>query len=351
MSKWLSVQMAWREGETEVASTVASAKTSIGDDGEVRTIEDKYQHGPGRTRHRGIVAAKTAEVIIIVDPHMSFDGDILRRMGEDVRQNGGLKCAICHHNEKCEVGAKHPSGAGAYCGAHIVYKAIDKGMVPTHNTLLWKWNEPQAPGPIGCIGGACYAFRRDWYFSVGEPLNALPGWGGDEEGLSISAWLSGIQPMLFDGHVAHRWRARPPWKLTDRESANVYASRFALIHGVVSDPAAKAELIAWQRKGMRTPPRYTPTPEVIKWRDVLLKQPRTWAQWRAQVCQGGVVDGQPEAVAVPQEPVKPVTVTTPGNPLSCPHCFQVHLDARVVHVYSNGKVMRQCPNVNKRYTR
>lgn len=348
MSKWLSVQMAWRKGETEVASTVTSATASIVDDGEVVTIEDKHGHGPGRTRHRGIVAAKDAKVIIIVDPHMVFDGDVLRKMGEEVKKNGGLYCAVCHHNEKCEIGAKHPSGAGAYCGAHIDYKALDKDQYPTHNALCWKWNEPQAAGPIGCVGGACYAFSRDWYFSVGEPLNALPHWGGDEEALSISAWLSGIQPMLFDGHVAHRWRARPPWKLTERESLNVLASRFALIHGVVSDQTDRAELVSWQRKGIKNPAKYTPSPEVVKWQNALLKQPRTWKQWRAEVCQGA-------GEAPPEPPKPPIVVAAPApsapDPRACPHCQQVHEDAKVINRYPNGKTTRECPNTNKRYTR
>jgi len=269
-----AVIIPWRDGEDDLQATIDSAADSIGA-GEVYPVEDKTGAGPGQTRHRGIIKAKKSDIIILVDAHMRFDGDVLRRMARQVARRGGLLCAKCYHNEACSFDSTHPSGATYYAGANIEYMGEDQNG---HASLVWKWSSDQEPGERACVGGACYVFKRSWYMKTGQCLSALPGWGGDEEALSITAWLSGHAPRVFDGRVAHRWRARAPWKLTEAEHIAIrYVSRAAIIGAVVSDPADAKELLKWQGAQPYT------SPEVERWRKALLKQPRSWKDWKREV--------------------------------------------------------------------
>ena len=344
-----AIIIAWRQGEDDLAATVADAERSIGAAGRVLAIEDTTAAGPALTRHRGVEAAEGADVCVIVDAHMRFQGRVLRDIARHVRKSGGLACAQCHHNETCSFDAPHPSG-NAYCsGARIVYRASDKGMAPRFTSLCWKWSRESKPGPRACIGGACYAFRRDWYESVGQPLAALSGWGCDEEALSISAWLSGHTPELFDGHVAHRWRARPPWPVPRGEITRQLAGRLALINAVVTEESARRELAEWTRRNDPTV-QLPASPELERWRLALLRQPRKWRDWRVQVCEPDEIEGKQRdcptvTVDRPAQPVharNPI-VTMPG--LACTHCHTVHDPARlpVTHSYPNGFRRHSCP--------
>lgn len=269
--------IAWRQGETELQETIDSAKKSLPQTAEIYPVEDKSFDGPGKTRNRGIEAAVNADVCIIVDPHMRFKGKVLARMAKEVYKNSGLLCPRCHHNRECSFDTLGDKGQLFYAGADIEWMGHDANGPAS---LVWKWSKEKNTGKRACIGGACYAFRRDWYFDVGQPLAALTGWGGDEEALSISAWLSGFDPMIFDGDVAHRYRDSAPWgsSLTAKEvSAIKYESRGALISAVAADWKDKRDLLGWQRS------REITTPEVIRWHDCLKKQKRTWSQWKEEV--------------------------------------------------------------------
>lgn len=265
-----AVVIAWRQGETELQDTIDSASMSIGK-GAIVPVEDVTGAGPAQTRHRGIEAAKGADVVIIADAHMRFDGSVLSDMAREVRRNGGLLCAKCYHNPECSFDAKHPGGASYYAGADIHYKGEDQNG---KQALVWKWSKDGKPGPRACIGGACYVFNRSWYYDTGQCLSALPAWGCDEEALSITAWLSGLQPRVFDGKVAHRWRPRPPWKTA---ASPLSASRAALICGIVSAGYDRDDLLAYQKA------KPVISQQVERWHAALQALPRTWAQWKAEV--------------------------------------------------------------------
>jgi len=269
-----AVVMAWREGESDKDATVEDAGRSAGRSAVVIPVEDKTGAGPARTRHRGIVAAKAegCDVVCIVDAHMRFDGLVIQAMARQVRRDKrGLLCAKCYHNPECSFDSAHPSGDAFYAGAEIHYKSSDQSG---RQALVWKWSTDGVPGPRACVGGACYVFPVSWYYRVGQPLAALPAWGCDEEALSISAWLSGVQPELFNGRVAHRYRKSPPWKSAEHP---LWKSRVAMLSAVVADERHLADLLAYQGRGGAT------SPEIDRWRLALLQQPRTWAQWRASV--------------------------------------------------------------------
>lgn len=331
---------AWRAGEDDLAATVESARASLPDGANVVQVEDRDASGPGRTRHRGIEAAVGANVIIVIDSHMRFAGDALAVMARDAWQNGGVCCPVTWHNESCSF------EGGNYYGARIVYRAKDGR---SFTALAGKWARSRAPGPCGCVMGGCYAFRRDWYYEVGQPLSMLPGWGCDEEALSVASWLSGVTPRCVDASVAHRYRARPPWNVMSREFAAVYGGRMALIHAVVTEASARRELEEWTRSGVPEGVPSCASPEAERFRVALLRQPRKWAQWRAQVCEPDELDGEqarpPRPVDTPARRTPAPQVIVPLSGVTCAHCRTSHDPVRVgvVHTYPNGNRRHLCP--------
>jgi hypothetical protein len=234
---------------------------------------------------------------------------------------------------------------GAYYGGRIVYRAKDG---KAQNALAVKWSRERHPGQRGAVVGACYVFPRSWYYEVGQPLAALPGWGCDEEALSISAWLAGRRIECLPTVCAHRYRAKAPWMVTDQEHAAVHASRMALIRAVVSDCTARSELEKWQREWVREGIPACVSPEAERWRLALLKCPRAWRDWRAQVCEPDELDGvqaQPQAKVQPARPAQVRNPTTPMHGVKCPHCGTVHDPKRltVSHTYENGNRRHMCP--------
>jgi len=339
--KKTAVIIAWRKGESELEATIESAKENCGANTVICPVEDTDASGPGRTRHRGIMQMADCDVIVIIDAHMRFKDNVIKRIASYTRRTGNLACPVCHHNGECDF------TGGDYHGGHIEYKTDDPDITPHKSALTFKWNH-DAPdfGPIGCVGGACYSFARKWYLKVGRPLAALPGWGGDEEALSISAWLSGKGPVLFNGHVAHRWRARAPWAQTPREARNIELSRMALVNAIVADPNDRRELLQWM--GFKPAPL---TAEVEHWRDSLLRLPHTYAKWKAAQCQS-----KPEESAKPQtkQPKKQQShhprIVVPLHGIVCPHCRTAHdpLTIGVTHTYPHSRA-HKCPKCGRNF--
>jgi hypothetical protein len=281
-----------------------------------------------------------ADVVCVIDAHMRFESDVIARGVSLVRDNGGLIAPFCHHNAACDFSGGH------YAGARIVYKAKD-GKART--ALCGKWARDMKAGQRGCVMGACYLFPVSWYFDVGEPLNALAGWGCDEEALSIAAWLSGRTPFVYEGRVAHRWRERPPWNVMSADHAGVYASRMALIRAVVTDVSDRRDLEEWTRSAVPEGVPSTETAAGEKFRLALLNLPRKYRQWRAQVCEPDEIDGVQVPVSVPVdrdvERVAPrANPTIPLRGVQCPHCHAVHdpIKLRVDHTYRNGNRRHAC---------
>ena len=309
-----AIVCAWRAGEDDLAQTVESAQAAVFGGASIVTVEDKTAQGPGRTRHRGIEAAADAEVIVIIDAHMRFAPQSLSALASHAARNGGVCCARTYHNEACSF------EGNPYSGARIVYRAKD-GRAFT--SLAGKWSREAGHGARGCVMGACYAFRRDWYYEVGQPLSMLPGWGCDEEILSIASWLSGSMPQCLPVDVAHRYRERAPWPVMSADHAAVFQSRMALIHAAVSEATARHELEAWTRDGVPEGVPACASAEAERCRLALLKLPRKWADWRAQVCEPDEIDGKQER--------KPNPV---GTPAITPCCDSDSISSRVISTSS-----------------
>jgi hypothetical protein len=334
-----AIVCAWRNGETDLDATVESATASIFDSAQIVTVQDTSAQGPARTRHRGIEAAALAEVIIIIDSHMRFEKSTLSALAFHAARKGGVCCPQVYHNDRCAFDGI------PYAGARIVYRAKD-GKAFT--ALAGKWSRDHEPGPRGCIMGGCYAFRRDWYYEVGQPLAALPGWGCDEEALSIASWMSGTTPHCITNQAAHLYRSRPPWNVMSCEHAAVYAGRMALIHAVVTEASARRELESWTRDGVPEGVPVCASPEAERFRLALLKLPRKWADWRAQVCEPDELDGlqdrAPRPVDAPahRTPVRQLVTQLIG--VKCTHCQSVHdpIKIKVAQTYPNGNRRHKC---------
>jgi hypothetical protein len=310
-----AIVCAYHPAETDLEATTKSAMRSAGKGAKFYAVADKDDTGPGRNRHRGIEAATDAEVIVIIDAHMRFKGDVLARMIAQVKKTGGLLVPYCHNNETLSFDGQ------PYAGARMVWGSHDDD-IKQRCALVAKWATDQTPGPRTAVMGACYVFRRDWYYAVGQPLSILDGWGCDEELLSIACWLSGHMPILFDGHVAHLYRARPPWPVAPSSFAKVTTNRRRMISAVCPDPTDRHDLFAWQ--GNQDAPI---TPEVERLRKALAEQPRKWAEWKRLACAPAEVNGKPvsggvTAVAPPQEPKRAYhpQIVTPMYAIRCPHC-------------------------------
>jgi len=290
----IGVVVAWRHGESDLQATIDSAAASAGKASTIISVEDKTMQGPARTRHRGIEAADGCDVIAIIDAHMRFDGNCIQSLARHVRKTCGLVCPLVHHNDKCDFSGGH------YAGGRIVYKSQDGKQ---KQALSVKWSRDTHPGQRGSVIGACYVMPRELYYRIGQPLAALPGWGCDEEALSISAWMAGVPIECTGDKAAHLYRAKTPWQVTPQEHANVHASRMALIHAVVSEIGARKELEAWQRSWVAEGVKSCDSAEAERWRLALLKLPRKWREWLATVCEPDEINGKQDAIPRGESPI------------------------------------------------
>ena len=308
-----AIVCAYHPKEPDLNQTTKSAMKSAGVGAKYYAVQDRDDTGPGRNRHRGIEAATDADVIVIIDAHMRFQGDVLARMIKQAAASGGLLVPYCHNNETLSLDDQ------PYAGARMVWGSQDDD-IRQRCALVAKWAKDQKAGPRTAVMGACYAFRRDWYYAVGQPLSILDGWGCDEELLSIACWMSGHMPILIDGHVAHQYRARPPWPVAPSSIAKVTVNRRRMIAAVCSDESDRHQLFQWQ--GNQDAPL---TPEVERLSKALLAQPRKWNDWKRLACGPAEINGQPvdNRVIAPEAPPKRQyhpQVVTPMYAIRCPHC-------------------------------
>lgn len=331
-----AIVCAYHASEDDLAETTKSAMKSAGKGAKFYAVQDRDESGPGRNRHRGIEAASDADVIVIIDAHMRFRGNVLRRLISEAYKGGRLLVPFCHHNEDCSFTG---NGGAYYAGARIVFRSRDGQQF---KPLDAKWSKDQEPGERGCVMGACYAFRRDWYMgAAGQPLSILTGWGGDEQALSISMWMTGGKVEVINGHVAHRYRPRPPWTPSQKALDAVHASRSAMIQAFVSDVTDRRELHSWAN--IREPAQATP--EVDRLRAAMLAAPRNYRQWKSEVCEPDEIDGRQSARTSSTRVDRNHTpnICVPRHGIVCPHCGTCSEKPRVTHTYDNGNKRHICP--------
>lgn len=326
-----AIVVAFRKEETDLAATVESAVKSAGEGVKVIQVEDKDASGPGRNRDRGIMAADDADVIIIIDAHMRFQGTALQDIARQVRENGGLLTPICHHNEQMDF------NVAPYTGAYINWTSSDH--TPQFSPLAAKWCKNPEPGKRNAVMGACYAFRRQWYMDAGRPLAMLAGWGGDEEALSIAAWICGEEIRVIESHVAHLYRARQPWAVPSMTP--IILSRAALVNAFVIEHVARGELMHHLRKNnVPMPDKHPLQAEIDRVKTSMLKQRRSFEDWRTEAC--GREDVEPGSERKKPKVQNPIVTR---KAIECPHCGSQHdHNLKVENTYQNGQRRRHiCP--------
>lgn len=223
--------------EPDLQATMDNIRANSNAD--VIAVEDEQGLGPQAMRHRGVVEAVGADVVIIMDGHMRVKPGSLDAIAAEVAAGHHVVCARCNHNHVPWEGA-------TYSAAKVCWKSEEFGN--QHWVLSGKWRETPDPGPIGCVMGACYAFSRDWYMDgIGAPWQFGAGWGCDEELLSISTWLAGGESWLSPEVVWHRARSQDdvPYNLTIKQQAGVWANRLMMLDMLPMSHDDRAELSEW----------------------------------------------------------------------------------------------------------
>jgi len=235
--------------------------------------------GPGAARHFGIVSSD-ADLILLCDGHMQFPMGAMQAIEKfHAKRKGHLTC--CRMQSMDQAGA--PMDAQLEGGAWLCLKSRE--VCDEYWPLSAKWNDPpRSHGSIGAVMGACYAFRRSWYERIGQPLQVLQAWGGDEEILSVSTLLMGGTVYLLNVPVGHIYAAAYQGRQTSvEEVGRRWANRRAVLESIPMPDAERADLLAWMSQTRRiVNTDVVPVPAACAAvRDVLSRGKRTWPQLKA----------------------------------------------------------------------
>ena len=197
--------------------------------------------GCGQARHQGIITSD-ADLIVLVDGHMTFPKGWLTAIEKHhAHRRNHLTCCRTQSLDQSAIPLKDKPLGGAF----LALKS--KEVCSEHWALSAKWNKPPAkPGPISAIMGACYAFRRSWYDAIGQPLELLQAWGGDEEVLSLGTHFMGGHVVLLPVVVGHIYMASHVGRIkTADESDAIWANRYAIVDTIPMEPKEQDELTRW----------------------------------------------------------------------------------------------------------
>lgn len=172
--------------------------------------------GVGPARHMGILCSVTPWVLL-TDAHVRLPRGWFQSVSRAISAPGNtvLYCgqcvAITDEQEDPEKSTQR------YWGATLNVAGPDRQNPKKFQLMqaIWSAERPESGQCIPAVMGACYLVNREWYnrhFLI-SGLDRLLTWGGDEELLSISAWLSGGEvrflPELLLGHKFNIGKPRP----------------------------------------------------------------------------------------------------------------------------------------------
>lgn len=174
----------------------------------LRIIRTRERIGVGPTRHVGVYAAQT-EYVLIIDSHMRFKPGWLEAAMERLPgRPKTIHCATClgldqHQN----MDINHPRGA--YHGARMNIFGPDPNKPAETQIFEGVW-EKDRPGEddyeIGCVMGACYFMRKQWFQHIGG-LKYLRMWGSDEPYISMKTWMAGGECRIIKTvQIGHKFR-------------------------------------------------------------------------------------------------------------------------------------------------
>ena len=260
----------------------------------VRVVSDKQGRGPMAMRHEGIMRS-TADVVIIMDGHMRVLPRRLNAAAEYIGKRGKkVACLKCFHSPEVDW-ISHMKA-----GAKLLYKTYGGDGERDPPALAGKWRTEQSAGKIGCIMGACYVFRRDWYVDgLKMPWQHGTGWGCDEEMISAATWLRGGEVELLPWAVWHRARkpGQQPFRYTGEQMNGLFANRLRLLQVLPMPDAKRNELVEYA---------FGRLPRHERWQIAeICKQTEGWqAEYRAFLGAGGLSWDDFETMVIGKEVVK-----------------------------------------------
>jgi hypothetical protein len=268
--------------EPDLKNTVANITHNS--NANVIVQSDREGQGPQLMRHRGIMEATDADVVIIMDGHMRVKPGTLDALAAWCMDNStSVAVPQCFHSYEQDWTGK------PYGGARFAW--TDYGHDKREpQAFAGKWRKESTVGQIPCVMGACYAFKRDWYIDgIRAPWAFGTGWGCDEEILSAATWLRGGTVDLLPLQVWHQARkpGQVPYKMTRRQLFGVWANRTRIIDMMPMTLNDKTELIrhiipAMSANEWRTVNKINAifTDEVEAYRQFLANGPMKWAEFK-----------------------------------------------------------------------
>jgi glycosyltransferase involved in cell wall biosynthesis len=197
---------------------------------EVVIIRNSEPMGSARSRRLGASFA-TGEVLVFVDPHMSFAPGWLDRMLAHV-DSGALLCAAWWDWELTK-----PVCWGAefvWCGKRDYQAGLLPGFAFRHVT-----NFPGAGAvEVPMVIGACYMMLRSSYDQCGGFSPFFRTWGRLEQDLCTRAWITGLGvKCVTEACVGHFSRSKFPYPVRWED---IEFNQVATVRTVFEEPTAHA---------------------------------------------------------------------------------------------------------------
>jgi glycosyltransferase involved in cell wall biosynthesis len=180
-------------------------------------IEDEPQQGLSLRRHQGIEMVAEAEVVLIIDAHMAFPEGWAEAMCDVVREHPrAFLCVECRGLHEPTWQPANVHGYGATWHENLPDREGNPRPIMPH--WIRRRNPAGSVVEVPIPLGACYAFRRDWYFDgMGAVWKHHRGWGRSEPMLALMNWICGGENLCAqDLWAAHLFRtvARAPTNQT-----------------------------------------------------------------------------------------------------------------------------------------
>lgn len=234
MKPYLSVVIAAYNDNAELLATVGSIRNTtinFADKIEIVVVDDcsllpvkwggsdtivrnTRRIGCGPSRYVGAMAAK-GEYILICDSHMRFAPGWFEAILDQL-QPKILYCGSCLGLGKNSAGietldvntpnAVYYGATWNFCGPYKSGPYKDNPRFMQVLECIWMPEQPGDNYPLPAVMGACYFMHREWFIYL-NALRHLRLWGGDEQELSLKAWLSGGEIRLLKKvRIGHKFR-------------------------------------------------------------------------------------------------------------------------------------------------
>jgi glycosyltransferase involved in cell wall biosynthesis len=198
---------------------------------DVDLVRHDVPMGVSQSRRHG-ASMTTGEVLVWLDPHMTFAADWLDRMMAHV-ESRELLCATWWNYE-----LTRPLCWGAniaWCGERDYrIRRCCPGFTYRHIT-----NRPQQDAlDVGMVIGACYMMVRESYEQVGgfSPLVRI--WGSSDMDFSIRCWMAGKGvKCITEARVGHPVKSKFQYPVS---WAHVEFNKLAMIRTIFDPPTVRA---------------------------------------------------------------------------------------------------------------